>query len=247
MARPARPWFRFYVEAMRDPKMRRLTPAERWLWVAILSAARESCEPGYLLVAVGIPMTCDDLADYAGMPLKDVDNGVAKMLELGMMQRDCNGETLFLPSWNDRQYESDNSTERSRKSRHSDVLATSLSVSVSDSVSVSLEKEQFAEFWSVYPRRDDKKRAEAAFAKAVQRASSGDIFRRAMAYRDDPNRDEAFTKQAASWLNGDCWNDPPLPPRHSPSRNPNATRDRIAARFVEVGNPYPSPQIERGA
>ena len=46
MPRVARPWFRFYVEAMRDPKMRRLSPAERWLWVAVLAACRESWIPG---------------------------------------------------------------------------------------------------------------------------------------------------------------------------------------------------------
>jgi hypothetical protein len=115
MPRPARPWFRFYVEAMRDPKMRRLTPAQRWLWVAILSAARESCEPGRLVIAPGVPMTESDLADYAGMRRPEVMDGLAVMLELGMVVEDV--VTWVVPAWNDRQYESDNTTERTRKHR----------------------------------------------------------------------------------------------------------------------------------
>ncbi|MCL6443142.1 MAG: hypothetical protein K6T83_06760 [Alicyclobacillus sp.] len=35
-------WFRFYTEAISDTKIRRLPPAQRWLWVVMLSLARKS-------------------------------------------------------------------------------------------------------------------------------------------------------------------------------------------------------------
>lgn len=124
MARQSRPWFRFYVEAMRDPKMRRLTPAERWLWVAVLSAARESCIPGYLMVSDKVPCSWDDLADYAGMKLREVEAGTDKMHDLGMIDYDPDLDAWFLPAWADRQYESDTSAARTQKwrdnRRHSD-------------------------------------------------------------------------------------------------------------------------------
>lgn len=117
MPRAARPWFRFYVEAMRDPKMRRLTPAQRWLWVAVLAAARESCLAGFLFIAEGVPMSWDDLADYAGMKLREVEQGIERMRELGMLVHDDHVGAWHVPAWNDRQYESDNTTERTRKHR----------------------------------------------------------------------------------------------------------------------------------
>ncbi len=116
MARPARPWFRFYVEAMRDPKMRRLTPAQRWLWVAVLAAARESCVPGALYIAPDVPMTWEDMADYAGMKHREVADGAALFGQLGMVRQGLDGAWV-VTAWNERQYESDDVTVRTRKHR----------------------------------------------------------------------------------------------------------------------------------
>jgi hypothetical protein len=115
MARPARPWFRFYVEAFGDRKIRRLSPAHRWLWVAILGAARESPEPGVLLVAEDLPMTFQELADYAGMPLREVTKALPQMLKLGMIA--LSDDTISVPKFNSRQFESDNVTARTREHR----------------------------------------------------------------------------------------------------------------------------------
>ena len=115
MARPQRPWFRFYVEATRDPKMRRLAPHHRWLWVSVLSAARESPIPGYLMVSEDIPYHAADLADYAGMKVKEVERGTDAMTELGMLE--CEHETWFVPRWSERQFESDVVALRTRKHR----------------------------------------------------------------------------------------------------------------------------------
>lgn len=90
---------------------------------------------------------------------------------------------------------------------------------------------RFAEFWAVYPRKHDKRTAEAAFERAVKRATADEIIAGARAYARDPNREALFTKHPSSWLNADAWANGPLPPRGGggPSKD-----DRFMA-TVEIG------------
>lgn len=71
----------------------------------------------------------------------------------------------------------------------------------------------FDEFWSTYPRRDDKGRARTAFASALRKTSVGAILDGARRYRDDPNRDPRYTKMPATWLNAEAWENAPLAAR----------------------------------
>jgi hypothetical protein len=68
-------------------------------------------------------------------------------------------------------------------------------------------------FWSIYPKKDDKPLAIRAFKKAVERARVDVIVAGAERYRDDPNRELAFTKNPSTWLNADAWENGPLAPR----------------------------------
>jgi hypothetical protein len=69
----------------------------------------------------------------------------------------------------------------------------------------------FDEFWFVYPKKDDKGLARRSFEKALTRATLEEIVAGAERYRDDPNREEAFTKNPSTWLNADAWENGPLP------------------------------------
>lgn len=115
MPRPARPWFRFYVEAMSDRKLRRMTPTQRWIWVAVLAAARQSCRPGWLLVSENEPMDAHDIADLAGVPEREVAK-VLPLFEASAMLA-FEDECWHVINWADRQYESDDVTARTRKHR----------------------------------------------------------------------------------------------------------------------------------
>lgn len=121
MPRPSRPWFRFYVEAVSDRKLRRLRPEHRWLFVACLAAARQSSEPGTLLVGEGSPMDCHDLADFAGMDVRTVRAGMAALDRAGLIvtsSRGDRGEIAYRsPAFVTRQFESDDVTARTRKHR----------------------------------------------------------------------------------------------------------------------------------
>jgi hypothetical protein len=73
----------------------------------------------------------------------------------------------------------------------------------------------FETFWSIYPRKEKKGDARKAWLVATRKASIGIITAGAIRYRDDPNRDPAYTAHPTSWLNAERWTDDPLPPRSS--------------------------------
>lgn len=81
--------------------------------------------------------------------------------------------------------------------------------------SASVETEDFKRFWEAYNHKLDKKAAIKAFAKAVTLVSAETIIEKAGAYANDPNR--PLQKNAATWLNGECWNNPPYPARPVPA------------------------------
>lgn len=121
MPRPQRPWFRFYVEAIHDRKLRRLPPAQRWLWIVVLAMARQSPVPGYLL------LTCDgngleavdenDLADAAAIKVSEVRAGMAAFRKMGMLTLDETLKCDAVTKWGERQFESDEVAARTRKHR----------------------------------------------------------------------------------------------------------------------------------
>jgi hypothetical protein len=70
----------------------------------------------------------------------------------------------------------------------------------------------FEDFYRNYPR----KTAKGAARKAWDRLSPEDqekAVEGALAYSNDPNRDESFTAYPATWLNAERWLDEALPPR----------------------------------
>jgi hypothetical protein len=118
--RPSRPWFRFYTEALHDPKLCRMPAVHRWVWVAVLAAARQSCVPGVLLVSEHQPMDEKDLAHLASVPRREVRKALSAMEAAGMVTLDETIDAWCVTKWADRQFESDKVTERTRKSRSND-------------------------------------------------------------------------------------------------------------------------------
>jgi hypothetical protein len=109
------PWFRLYIEVIEDRKLRRLPPAQRWVWIALLCAARKSPVAGIFLLSENVPGTLDDLADIAAIPLKDVQEAVAVFQQQDMVS--VEGGVLVVTHWKERQFESDDSTARWRRWR----------------------------------------------------------------------------------------------------------------------------------
>ena len=80
-----------------------------------------------------------------------------------------------------------------------------------EQVSCPTPPDEFIDWYLEYPRKESKGVAEKAYAKARKIASAEDLVEGAIRYRDDPNREAQFTKLPATWLNGKCWEDGPLP------------------------------------
>lgn len=73
-------------------------------------------------------------------------------------------------------------------------------------------------FWQEYPLHRDKLKALKAWRNAIRKVSQDAIVAGATRYRNDPNREDAFTKYAATWLNAGGWEDEPLPARSNGQR-----------------------------
>ena len=85
------------------------------------------------------------------------------------------------------------------------------------------DPEGFAEFWSVYPRKEAKRAAVKAYRAALKRATAEDILKGAKRYaatRPEPR----FTAMGATWLNADRWEDNPVSNNNAPSAPGAATR-----------------------
>jgi hypothetical protein len=98
--------------------------------------------------------------------------------------------------------------------------------------------QDFLVFWGVYPLKRDKRKAAKAWRNAVRRlganraVAQATILAGAARYRNDPNRVDEFTKYAEGWLNGDGWEDEPLPARKrgAPGSNLVALADEMDRR-----------------
>jgi len=117
MAPKKLPWFRVYVEMFADVKIRRLKVEHRWLWLAVLAAARQSPTPGVLLLTEDEPLTCDDLADHAALPVKTVIAGMGELTKRGLLTFEHGVWTVT--KWQDRQFASDDPGPRVAKHRQS--------------------------------------------------------------------------------------------------------------------------------
>jgi len=80
---------------------------------------------------------------------------------------------------------------------------------------LSSKPDEFIDWYLEYPRKASKGMAEKAYAKARKIATAEELVEGAIRYREDPNRDPSFTKLPATWLNGKCWEDGPLPERNA--------------------------------
>lgn len=93
---------------------------------------------------------------------------------------------------------------------------------------------EFEAFWTAYPRKTGKRAARTAWDRAVTRAEIAVILAGTARYRDDPNREPAYTAHPSTWLNQDRWDDEPLPPPAAPRSRVVPTRQRMA-QAIEAG------------
>jgi len=75
----------------------------------------------------------------------------------------------------------------------------------------------FEEFWKAYPRKTDKKKARAAWVRALKVVSDPrELINAAARFaRSRQGEDPRFTAHPTTWLNGERWNDEPVDARRN--------------------------------
>jgi len=105
------PWFRMYHEMIDDPKVGTLDDSEFRVWVEILCLACKAGNAGDTNLTV---------TETAWKLRRDVTVTVEKLTCNGLVtfqKRSDGKETIYVPKWKTRQYQSDSSTERVKKYR----------------------------------------------------------------------------------------------------------------------------------
>lgn len=119
------PWFKFYSEFLHDPKIRRLSTRERYIWVGLLCLAAESPKRGKLYLTASLPMNLNDITNALCLTEADctqeekVSNGIVtnvvlhvtdvalqRFAELEMIKKDEGGKVVFpieILNWEKRQ------------------------------------------------------------------------------------------------------------------------------------------------
>ncbi len=100
-------WFRFYHEALDDPKVQKLPPHLFKAWVNILCIASSN---GGVLPGI------DDIAFRLRSSVHDAQTQIDELIGLGLIDI-CRDKKLEPHNWMKRQFVSDRSTERVRKFR----------------------------------------------------------------------------------------------------------------------------------
>ena len=93
----------------------------------------------------------------------------------------------------------------------------------------------FEEFWHEYPRKAGKRKALAAWKRAIRRVGNDTLIRGAIRYAQDPNRIDQYTKYAEGWLNADGWLDEPLPGRNQLATNGASRADQKVQGWLDIG------------
>lgn len=101
------PWFRLYSEAVDDEKLRLLAFEDRWHFIAILCCKNNG------ILDTETTLMRRKVAVKLGLDLRELGEVARRLSEVGLIDQ----ETLQPIKWNDRQFKSDTSAERTRAYR----------------------------------------------------------------------------------------------------------------------------------
>ncbi len=127
-SKPSGRWFRFYDEALDDPKVQRLPPHLFKTWINLLSLASK-CD--------GILPSVDDVAFRLRLSVQDAEQHLSDLVLAGLIDIERNGQRTP-HNWQHRQYASDSSAERTRKYRERNKKNT---CDVTGDVTVTVQKQ----------------------------------------------------------------------------------------------------------
>ncbi len=214
------PWFRMYAEVVDDAKLRLLAYEDRWHYVAILAIKcsgmlDQQIEPGMMVRMVAVKL---------GVQPRELEAIAQRLSDALLIDR----ETLQPLGWNERQYRSDTSRDRTRAyrarhqiaKRHCDVTVTAQDTDTDTKEEKAIgQRDAFAEFWSMYPKRVKRKpcrvkwKAKGLDARAVEIIA--DVRNR---IANDGRWLDGFVPDPLTYITQERWDDE-LQPRRNGSKH----------------------------
>ncbi len=236
------PWFRVYAEIVDDAKLRLLAYEDRWHYVAILAIKcsgllDQQIDPGMLIRMVAVKL---------GVQPRELEAIAQRLSDALLIDR----ETFQPLGWDERQYRSDSSRDRTRAyrerrqtaKRHCDVTVTAQDTDTDTEKEKAIgQRGTFAEFWAVYPKHVKRKSTRAKWKAKALDARADQIIADVLNRKTNDGRWlEGFIPDPLTYIAQERWDDELQPRREGnqhiavlaePRRTsgPDETRALIAA------------------
>lgn len=226
-------WFRFYDDAINDPKILKLSDKLHRIWIGMLCIASKNN---------GELPPLDDMALMIRTKPEKLADAIKSLEDAGLI--DTDGVISSPHNWSERQYKSDSSAERMKRHRDKkrDVTVTVQKQNTeTDNRTEQKERSRAVapsddwpsdfgdQFWQAYPRKTEKL---AAMKKLAAIRKSGVVtfvdlmagVQRYAALKTEPQ----YTKHPTTWLNAGCWADETQPGATNGNGNHGAQQRRSA-------------------
>lgn len=245
-------WFRFYDEALNDPKVQKLPDAAFKAWVNLLCLANQGKPRGRI--------NRDDISYSLRLTEERANKMIAYFIDRDLLHEE--GKYLVPHNWDSRQFASDNVTERVREHRRNvsrnvsgnvpkrlrgtppDTEAETESDTEAENPLDPPEGEgvSFDDLWAlVVNRNSGEKKAREAWDKAIKRESPGVILAGLRRHLPVWEQFEDKTKipHITTWLNQERWTvqDPIAPKQKGLGGRPDPNENLLRPDFTAKRSP----------
>jgi hypothetical protein len=202
----ANPWFRVYAEFATDAKVQSMPEAMQRRLMML-----------FCLRCSNVLATLQD--DEIAHAMRVTDDELAETKALFLRKRFITDDWI-IRKWNERQFASDLSTERSRKHRNGkkesmqrrcnvDATPPDTDTDTDTDKKKDIVDESFAQFWSIYPVKAAKPQCRKKWGtKACQKIAEKIIADVIAKTKGDQKWLEGFAPNPLTYLNQERWNDP---------------------------------------
>jgi len=210
-------WFRFWNEALDDPKVQQLDGDLFKSWVNLLCLCSKQ---------EGLPRSVSDIAFALRMTTDGCQTVLQRLSSVGLLDKvsgGVDGMHYAIHGWGKRQFKSDSSTDRVKRFRERYSNDSGTVVETAPDTDTDTDTEQikkhtkkkppsvdgFDLFWNEYPRKVGRGLAVKAWSKAIAKTLPSTIMDGLSQWKrskDFPS-EEKYIPHATTWLNAERWLD----------------------------------------
>lgn len=223
-------WIKLSTQMFEDEKIRLIETMPEAdtiliIWVKLLAQAGKTNATGYIYLNENIPFTDEMLATIFNRPLATVRLALRTFEQFGMIQI-SDEHFINICNWDKHQniegLERIREQTRKRVQQHREKLKltdgnATCNVTVTQSNAIDIEEDknkkdiysnEFEQFWNLYPRRVDKKKAYKSFKTALKNHPIESIVNGTKKYAQSVQKTEKqFIKHPSTFLNNESFID----------------------------------------